>query len=102
MKDSRTTALRRAFELYDSENPKVWELFLRFAFDLIAAGHTHYAALGILYRIRWEADVTTRSVDGFKINNNHAAYYARKFAAEFPQYDEFFRMRTVVEERLAA
>ena len=40
-----------------------------------------------------EVDVVTRSDDPFKINNNHRAFYSRKFMAENPEFGEIFRTR---------
>jgi len=81
------------FAKYDRENPLVWSYFKRFTFDLIAAGKKHGSASLVIERIRWEVYITTRSSDGFKINNNHRAYYSRKFMREFPEHDGFFHTR---------
>lgn len=83
---------RTAFEQFDADNPKVWELFVRFTFDVIKAGHERFSADSILHRIRWETAIKTTD-EHFKINNNFSADYARKFMLQFPEYDGFFELR---------
>lgn len=87
--------LQRQFEEFHAKNPRVWELFEKFTLQLITAGRKHYSADAVLHRVRWETALTTYADDGFKINNNHAAYYARKFMREWPMYNAFFRIRNV-------
>lgn len=84
--------LAEQFERFDSENPSVWTLFKRFALEAIAAGKKHLSVSLIVERIRWEAIVTTSETD-YKVNNNHRAFYARKFHREFPEHGGFFRTR---------
>ena len=79
---------------WHKKNPHVYQLFERFTWQCIAAGRTHYSAMAILQRIRWHSEIETKG-DDFKINNNHAPYYARLFAHQNPKYKDFFRTRTV-------
>ena len=87
--------LQLEFECYDKANPKVWDAFIRFTKEAIASGHQHLSVSLVVERIRWETLVDVRSFDGLKINNNHRAYYARKFHKMFPEQKGFFRTRTV-------
>tara|TARA_R110000868_G_scaffold71029_3_gene208424 strand:- start:2180 stop:2542 length:363 start_codon:yes stop_codon:yes gene_type:complete len=80
------------FQDFDRENPKVWEMFCRFAHEAIASGRKVLSASLIVERIRWEVFVVT-SGDDFKINNNFRAFYARKFMREYPVHGEMFRTR---------
>jgi hypothetical protein len=80
------------FERYDAMNPHVWDLFVRFTFDVIRAGHTRFSADSILHRIRWETSVVTIS-SHYKINNDFSADYARKFIHAFPHHNKFFEIR---------
>lgn len=99
--------MREQFEAFDAANPRVWELFCQFTENVLAAGHAHYSADAILHRIRWHTDVETRqsgrSPDGheLKLNNNFAAFYARKWAAQNPERKDFFRMRVSVADQSA-
>lgn len=83
------------FEKFDGENPRLWALFCRFCDQAITAGRRKLGVSLIIERIRWEVFITTKSDDDFKINNNHRAYYARKWLATHPEYPGFFEIRRV-------
>lgn len=93
----RGTILER-FQAFDREHPRVWALFVQFAFELVRRGHKHHSADAVLHRVRWETDAGSSDADDFKINNDFAALYSRKWAREYPMHAEFFRTR----ERRAA
>ena len=59
---------------------------------MIRSGRSRYSQRTIAHRIRWHVAIDTRS-DDFKLNNNHVAFYARKFEQEFPAYRGFFELR---------
>jgi hypothetical protein len=88
--------MRQQCIAFHKEHPEVWDLFVKFTFELIKRGFQHYAAQhGVFARIRWETDQA--DVDGnpmFKINNNYSAFYARRFMRMHPRHDGFFRTRT--------
>lgn len=90
--------LRESFENFDNQNPQMWELFKRFALQAISTGKRSLSIALITERIRWEVDVESVG-DRFKLNNNHKAFYARKFHEEFPDYGEVFATR---EQRYSA
>ena len=91
--------LRREFDEFDAANPDVWKMFVRFAQDAIRAGHTSLSASLIVERIRWETQIVTRSsADDFKVNNNHRAYYARKFNALYSSSGGKFSTRCATGE----
>ena len=94
-----STRLQREFNEFDKANPNVWKLFKRFAFQALQRGYTRFSVSSIYERIRWEVKMTTLSNDDFKINNNHRAYYARKWNAKYPHLAKFFEIRTVRGER---
>jgi hypothetical protein len=81
-----------AFMLYDQANPGVWTAFVKFAFEM-AQKRKRLSAQLIIERIRWEVAIQTNPVDQFRINNNYAAYYARKFEMFFPGFNGRFEMR---------
>ncbi len=85
--------MNMSFEQYDLQNPGVWKFFQQFTFEVIHAGHDRFPADSILRRIRWETTVVTNDAH-FKIDNNYSADYARKFMLVFPQYNNFFEIRT--------
>lgn len=89
---------RQKFEEFDAKYPDVYEMFERFTFEKIRQGYKHYSAMAVMQRVRWETEAGAdlfSSGEPFKVNNNHVPYYARKFHAEHPRFDGFFRMRSV-------
>ena len=94
----RKNALDVKFEEYHRDNPRVWELFVAFTFQLIEAGRRHYSADAVMHRIRWHAAMETTG-DEFKINNNHVSRYARMFHKTYPEHVGFFRTRVLRGER---
>ena len=97
MEDERT--LKLIWWDFHKENPSVYELFKKFTFEAINAGHEHYGARGVIERIRWHTSVETKG-DPFKINNNWTSFYARLFMVHHPEYDGFFRIRMLDEEKM--
>lgn len=94
-----TSKLEADWLRFHAENPEVYRLFCRFAFEVIRAGHKRYSSDAILHRIRWHTNVETRGAE-FKINDHHSAAYARLFLAEHPGHAGFFETR--VRRSLAA
>ncbi len=84
--------MKRKWIRFDLENPRVYELLIKYAFQLIERGHKHYGIGAVFERIRWHTEIETTDSD-FKLNNNYRAFYTRKFNADFPDYDGFFRTR---------
>ena len=90
--------IEQRFAAFDREHPRVWQLFERFALELVRAGRRHYSADAVLHRVRWETDAGSNGADDFKINNDFAALYSRKWTRLHPEHAKFFRTR----ERRAA
>jgi hypothetical protein len=93
------------FMAWHRANPQVYELFRKFALDIIRRGYRHYGAAAVMERIRWYLDVETVAPEGgrrepFKCNNDYRAFYARKFMEEYPEYMGFFRRRESVADTL--
>jgi len=86
-----------AFEKFDKANPRCWQLFAHFTHEAIEANAIHFGAQAILERIRWETAINTQGE--FKVNNNYAPFYARKFHEEFPEHKGFFRTRESVADK---
>ena len=79
---------------FHAENPEVYDLIELYAYKAIAAGRSHYGMQTILEMVRWHTMLRNGpDEDGYKVNNNHAAYYARLFHAENPRHDGFFKTR---------
>lgn len=84
--------LIKRFKAFHETNPKVYDLFRQFTLELLRSGRRNYGAQGVLERIRWHFAVRTAG-DAFKVNNDFAAFYARMFMFQFPEYLGFFRRR---------
>ena len=86
--------IRAKFEKYDEENPEVYRLLVRLARQWVSAGHSKLGIKTLIERLRWEFHVTaSKDVDGFKINNNFAPYYARKIMTENRDLEGLFETR---------
>ena len=95
-----TNLLEQRAREFHLDNPHVYDLFERFTFEAINAGYRNFSVAAIWERMRWECMIETSDPE-FKLNNNHKAYYARWFMRKHPQYDGFFRTRTVHGEEVA-
>ena len=87
----------KTFETYHKEHPEIWKEFVKTTLETIKKGFKHYSSKSIFEIIRWHKGGDIKS-DGFKVNNNYTADYARKFIKEFPEHEGFFRMRTRLKE----
>jgi hypothetical protein len=92
-----TQSLKEKWWEFHKQNPHVYELFEQFTFQAINAGFENYSANAVFERIRWHTDIETKSNGGFKLSNNHRAYYARYFHHLNPEYDGFFRTKAISE-----
>jgi len=78
------------FELYDAENPEIWEMFKKFSLQ-IANRRKYFSAKCVFHRIRWETAIGNKG--DYKIDDGWISHYARKFAKEYPKYEELFQFR---------
>ena len=90
---TRLDEMRQQVQNYHEKHPEVWDLFVRFSFEMINRGYKNYSAKAIFERIRWEKDAGGDGVNQFKLNNNYRALYARRFMKMYPEYEGFFRTR---------
>lgn len=84
--------LQQEFEQYHNDNPEVFASYIKFANQAKAAGKKVLSISLLTERIRWELMLATKSRDGFKINNNHRAFYARKLN-QMAEFAGMFRTR---------
>lgn len=80
------------FNKYLADNPHVWQAFVKFTMEAICAGHKRLSAELVVNRIRWETLIREKSGE-FKINNDLKPFFARKFMADYPEYQGFFELR---------
>mgnify|MGYP003138246994 CR=1 FL=1 len=77
------------FLTFHRDNPRVYELFTKFA-TAVARNRSKFGARAILERIRWETNVETNGAT-VKIPNAHSSYYSRLFEIDHPRYDGMFQ-----------
>lgn len=80
-------------------NPRVWQLFKRFALEAKSLDRKVGARL-IWERMRWELYFTTtgqdeETGDGFKLNDHLIAYYSRLLMLTDTRFVEFFEIRRI-------
>jgi len=91
---TRLDEIQEEVNKYDAKYPTVWERFVELTFDRINVGFKHYSVKAIIERIRWDMhDIGANGFIEFKISNNIAPFYARKFMKTYPNHDGFFRTR---------
>lgn len=89
-----TRDLDKDFWQYHTENPEVFQLFLRFARQAKRAGMKRYGAKSIVERIRWHIAIETNDPE-YKLNNNYTSRYARLLEREYPEFEGFFIKRRI-------
>ena len=82
---------------FHADNPEVYEHLHRMAIDLLdllETGHKTWGMKSLIEAVRWQVATTTTD-PVFKINNNHAPYYARYLMDMEPRLRDFFNIRKV-------
>lgn len=91
--------IQEQFKAYHATHPNVYQLFLKYAYQLKAAGCTQYSSDAILHRIRWHHAVYDNNHNEFKINNNFSSRYARMAIDDFPsEFTGFFKVRVLLTD----
>ena len=73
------------FEEFHAANPHFYDALVRLARRYVST--TGRAVIGMQRLIevaRWDVDLVTEGDDEFKVNNNHAAFYARLIMLQEP------------------
>lgn len=88
--------IRAKFEAFDRDHPEVYRALVRLAREWVSVGHAKLGIKTLFERLRWEWQVAGLSDrDGYKLNNNYTAHYARKIMSENPDLDGLFETRTL-------
>lgn len=88
------------FEKYNAEHPDAYRMFCRYAHEAIRAGAGKLGAKMVAERVRWQSRIMT-GMDGYRINNNMTAFFARKFMRDYPAHAGIFATRvSVADEEL--
>jgi hypothetical protein len=83
------------FFTYHRANPTFFSLLHKFACQVRDRGRKHFGIAAIFERVRWEMAMETTDPQGFKLNNNLRAYYARLLALYDPTLAELFETRAL-------
>jgi len=95
------TQIERDFLEFHNDNPAIYEKFAELCFFLYTQIGIRKTGVALVWeRMRWDFVLETRSTDGFKLNNNHKAYYARMFMDSHPMFKGFFNIRVTQGERI--
>jgi hypothetical protein len=95
-RQQRITEKRRRMEEkfleFHHRNPHIYRAILDKALELFRAGRRRYGIKALYEVVRWEQAIQTEGGE-FKLNNNHAAFYARMIMDNVPQLQGFFTTR---------
>jgi hypothetical protein len=87
-------SIQQRFDIFDRNNPLIYELLVAGAHDAIGEGHKAFGIAFIFERIRWKLPIQTYGED-FKLNNDYRARYVRKIESNEPGLVGFFRKRSL-------
>jgi len=91
---SPASKLEAAFWTFHRDNPHVYAVLTRLAREWMAVHGQGRLGIGMLFeRARWDIIMATRDVLGFKLNNNHRAFYARLIMTQEPDLADVFALR---------
>lgn len=91
--------IEEKFEEFHAEHPEVYRMLVRLAHEWVSVGRSKLGIATLFEKLRWEWHVNgLTDRDGFKLNNNYRALYARKMMAENCELDGLFETRTRASE----
>lgn len=86
--------LARSFERFHAANPGVYATLVRLARRAKQEGHTQIGISMLWEIMRWEVLVgDTKLGEGYKLNNNHRAFFARRIMEQEPDLEGMFATR---------
>lgn len=91
--EADTSSMAKAFRQFHRDNLWVYAELRRLALDLVGRGRKRYGIGGLFEVLRWHRAMSTDSDDGFRLNNNHRAFYARMLMRNNPALVDFFAKR---------
>ncbi len=91
--------LDERFTEFHHANPHVYRTIVAFAYQWKSAGHDKCSMKMLFEVLRWEYGITTRSTDGFTLNNSYTSRYTRLIHANEPDLAGFFNTRQLEADR---
>lgn len=89
----RELSLSAQAQIFHIENPQVMDRILSIMTNRKNRGFKRYGMKAVFEELRHDPSFVTKSGDHYKMNNNHTAWYARKFMELYPEFDGFFEVR---------
>lgn len=86
-------SIEESFEEFHKNNPHIYRYIVSLCRKLKSKGVIRYGMKAIFEVIRFNYLMSTNSSDGFKMNNNFTALYARLVMEQEPELDGFFAIR---------
>lgn len=80
------------FQQYHQSNPHIYEIYKSIAIELARQGRRYIGSKYIFEEMRYNHPFNSQN-DPYKINNNFAPMYARKFVLEHPQFGHLFKFK---------
>jgi hypothetical protein len=80
------------FQQYDQSNKHIYELYKSIAVKMAQEGRRQIGSKYIFEAMRYDYTFNSNN-DPYKVNNNFAPMYARKFVLEHPQYGNLFKFK---------
>lgn len=91
--DTSDDKIAIAFEAFHNQHPWVYDKLRDMALELKRSGFKQYGISGLYEKLRYDYSVQTRDIEGFKLNNNFSALYARLLAQQESDLRNFFKFR---------
>lgn len=89
-----------AFREFHAKHPHVYYQLLRLSRQWVEAGHAKLGIATLYEKLRWEWHVAgLLDKDGYKLNNNYKALYARMLMELNPELDGLFELRERTAKR---
>jgi hypothetical protein len=88
-----TDRIAAKFAEFHTAHPWVYDRLKELALELKHSGVDHYGIGGLYETLRYEASLRAKDDEGFKLNNNFRALYARMLAQDEPSLQDFFKFR---------
>lgn len=93
-------AIRERFDEFHADHPEVYVQLVELARQWVSVGHAKLGISTLFEKLRWEWHVSgLRDSQGYKLNNDYRALYARKIMAENPDLAGVFETRRLSTER---
>lgn len=85
--------LEREFWAFHTAHPEVYDELVRLCRDLKSRGYHRFGIATVYEVTRWRSMMKYGSGNGFKLNNNHRAFYARLIMKREPDLGTVFNTR---------